>query len=169
MTDFNLSHDGRHRNIRHGHARTDCRTPEYLAYNAMKQRCFNNHRKGWEHWGGKGVTIYPEWLGENGFATWLSYVGCRPSPTHSLDRFPNRDGNYEPGNVRWATRQEQNSNTVSSILVTHDGRTACLKEWSRLVGMSYSTLKFRYDNNWPFHLAISVPKGARLKSLLRQT
>jgi hypothetical protein len=82
------------------------RTPEYVAYCDAKYRCNNSKLAGWKHYGGRGIkflfTSYEQFLAE---------VGRRPSPQHSLDRYPNNDGHYEPGNVRWATRREQLRNT----------------------------------------------------------
>lgn len=83
---------------------------EYVAYLAMNQRCYYTKGKSYENYGGRGVRVADEWRGEGGFEKFLAHVGRKPSPSHSLDRYPNNDGNYEPGNVRWATRQEQSNN-----------------------------------------------------------
>jgi len=88
---------------KHGWART----PEYAAWAAMKQRCTNPKDRFWSYYGGRGITVCPEWTRD--FVAFIVYVGRRPSPKHTLDRIDN-SGNYEPGNVRWATRVEQNSN-----------------------------------------------------------
>jgi len=74
----------------------------------MKNRCTNPHARGYANWGGRGILIYPPWL--RSFESFLADVGSRPSSKHSLDRFPNNNGNYEPGNVRWATPQQQSDN-----------------------------------------------------------
>jgi hypothetical protein len=83
-------------------------------YQQMKQRCLNPKCLSWPDYGGRGITISPCWLGEDGFDNFVRDVGKRPSRKHSLDRI-NNDGNYEPGNVRWATAKTQNKNRRRSL------------------------------------------------------
>jgi hypothetical protein len=85
-----------------------CGTPEHNAWREMKARCNNPNRVGYRYWGGCGVTVCQEWL--DSFEAFLAHIGPRPSPKHSVDRFPDNNGNYEPGNVRWATSKEQRAN-----------------------------------------------------------
>ena len=81
--------------------------PEYLLWCNIIQRCTNPKNRVWKHYGGRGITICELW--RNDFAAFLSDVGRRPQPSLTLDRI-NNDGNYEPGNMRWATRSVQNKN-----------------------------------------------------------
>ena len=82
--------------------------PEYKVWIAMKDRCLNPKSSNYPHWGGRGIKIQESWVYD--FVQFLSDVGVRPGFGYSLDRFPDNDGNYEKGNVRWATRAEQNAN-----------------------------------------------------------
>jgi hypothetical protein len=84
-------------------------TPEKRLWGHMIERCTNPNHHAWKNYGGRGITVCDEW--RQSFSAFLAHVGPRPTPNHSLDRYPNNDGNYEPGNVRWATRSEQRANS----------------------------------------------------------
>lgn len=105
------------------------KTPEYRAWIAMKARCFNEKGKFYHHYGGRGITVCVQWA--HSFRAFFEYMGNRPTPNHTLDRWPNNDGNYEPGNVRWATWSQQNSNkrwtkaTGRQRLPIHPRRSGC--------------------------------------------
>jgi len=81
--------------------------PEYRIWSAMKDRCLNPKSSNYPRWGGRGITIYEPWIHD--FTAFFEYVGLRPSPKHSIDRIDN-DGPYAPGNIRWATRSQQQKN-----------------------------------------------------------
>src|SRR5689334_34521 len=87
----------------HGHSGT----PEHRAWCGMKMRCYYRKWEGYPDYGGRGIRVCDEWL--NDFPAFLTHIGPRPSSSHSLDRI-NSDGNYEPGNVRWAVPVEQMNN-----------------------------------------------------------
>lgn len=70
----------------------------------MKQRCLDPNNPAWDEYGGRGIKIHAPWIDD--FAAFIGYVGPRPDGM-SIDRYPNKDGNYEPGNVRWATDEQQ--------------------------------------------------------------
>lgn len=91
------------------------KSPEFKAWQMMIQRCTNPKHPKFEHWGGRGITVCPRWLGS--FESFISDMGSRPSDRHSLDRHPDNDGNYEPGNCRWATYSQQNENRRSNGLL----------------------------------------------------
>lgn len=85
-------------------------TIAYKAWANMIQRCTNKNQKAYVHYGGRGITVCPEW--EADFQSFYAHVSALPhfnERGRSLDRI-NNDGNYEPGNVRWASRSEQNNN-----------------------------------------------------------
>lgn len=85
-------------------------TPIYRAWDNMRNRCYNKHYPGFKNWGGRGIIVCDEW--KENFQLFYEYVSKLEhygEPGRSLDRIDN-DGNYEPGNVRWATRKEQTMN-----------------------------------------------------------
>lgn len=82
-------------------------TPTYQCWQAMIRRTCNAGSHEWSRYGGRGITVHPDW---RDFEAFLRDMGERPSPAFSLDRI-NNEGNYEPGNVRWATAREQQHNT----------------------------------------------------------
>jgi len=83
----------------------------------MKQRCSDKTQNNYKYYGGRGIIVCHQW--QNDFEQFLKDVGRCPSPELSLDRFPNPDGNYEPGNVRWATDSEQQKNKRKRPSVTN--------------------------------------------------
>lgn len=86
-------------------------TPLYEIWCNMRRRCYDPGMTGFDRWGGRGISVCSEWRKD--YAVFAAYVrlrlGDRPSKEHSIDRIDN-EGNYEPGNIRWATRSEQMRN-----------------------------------------------------------
>jgi hypothetical protein len=91
----------------HGLAPRGAPHPLYSVWAGMIQRCTNPKAKKWARYGGRGIRVCERW--RNDFAAFVADLAPKPSPGHSLDRKDN-DGNYEPGNVRWATAHEQRIN-----------------------------------------------------------
>jgi hypothetical protein len=83
----------------------------------MKQRCYNSNHKSYKHYGGRGITVCDKWLGKQGIINFINDMGPKPTPLHSIDRYPNNDGNYEPNNCRWATSEQQIHNRRKKIKI----------------------------------------------------
>lgn len=97
--------------VRHGGARLvrDGRfAPEYRCWRGMIQRCEQPTHIGYKDYGGRGITVCKRW--RESYAAFLADMGRKPSLKHSIDRYPDNDGDYEPGNCRWATAKEQSAN-----------------------------------------------------------
>lgn len=83
----------------------------YTCWYMMQVRCYDSRHRHYKNYGGRGIKVCDEWRDpNNGFDAFLAHIGPRPSPTHSVDRYPDPDGNYAPGNVRWATPEQQANN-----------------------------------------------------------
>ena len=133
---FLVGHSGV-KKVTHG----DCKSPEYAAWCHMVSRCSNPKDREWHNYGGRGISVCNEW--RDSYESFLADVGRRPSRLHSLDRYPNNNGNYEPGNVRWATDKEQTRNKRTTKLITYSGQILCLKDWAKKLGVSYQYLQYR--------------------------
>lgn len=138
------------------------RKPLLATYTLMLQRCYNEKHTFYYCYGGRGIGVCDRWKGEEGFKNFCDDMGSKPTPKHTLDRFPDNNGNYEPGNVRWATMREQHSNRRDNVLVTINGETKCCAEWARHAGMLLQTFWRRVKNGWP-ESDLLLPSNGRIK------
>lgn len=131
------------------------RYSEYLPWCAMKQRCCNPNHQAYARYGGRGIAICERWL--NSFMDFLKDVGPRPSLAHSLHRIDN-DFGYTPGNVRWATRQEQSINRANVVSYTLNGETKTLRAWALGCGFrNIQGIQRRLERGWPLPSALTIP------------
>lgn len=121
-------------------------TPTQRSWTEMKRRCLYPHRRGYKNYGGRGIKVCDRWLHgdgvKTGFHCFLEDMGERPSLQHQLDRIDN-NGNYEPANCRWATRQEQMKNRQHSIKVELNGEKLSVAEAAEKTGLTTNTLYSR--------------------------
>lgn len=120
----------------------------YNIYHNMKNRCYNLNDRRYKDYGGRGINICPEWLGEHGFDNFYNW-SIKNGYTDSLtiDRI-NVNGNYEPNNCRWSTNAEQANNKRNSIYFTFFGITKNLKEWCDVIGENYGKMYGRYHRGY---------------------
>jgi len=119
------------------------RTVEYRIWSGAIRRCTSKIDKLYPYYGGRGIRVCRRWMKFVAFIADIERtIGRRPSPQHSLDR-KNNNGNYAPGNVRWATRTQQARNTRSNRRIAVDGVTRTLAEWAERSGIPYKTVHAR--------------------------
>lgn len=127
------------RNTKHGMSRTRL----HRIWSGMRSRCFNNNDKSFKDYGGRGITVCDEWKDDfQAFHDWAITNGYSDDLT--IERNDVND-NYCPENCLWITNQEQQNNRRSSHLLTYNGETHNLKEWAKITGINYSTLRARIN------------------------
>lgn len=128
-------------------------TPAYCSWSCMIQRATNPNLKGFKNYAGRGITVCARWLK---FENFFADMGKRPTGT-MLDRI-DTNGNYEPGNCRWATRIESANNTRTNRWITFNGKTQTLAQWSREVGLKRLTLFTRLKLGWTVEKTLTTAK-----------
>lgn len=138
----------------------DSRTPEHMIWCSMLQRCRNKNSKKFKDYGGRGITVCERWLTYENF---ISDMGRRPSPKHSIERRDNNAG-YSPENCVWATRIEQNNNQRDNVIITLNGQSRTMSQWSRVVGIDEGVLQQRRKRGWSDFEILATPlNGDRSK------
>ena len=130
-------------------------TPEHSVWRGIKKRCYSPRARGYANYGGRGIKVCDRW--RESFAAFYADMGPRPSPDHQIDRYPDGNGDYEPGNCRWATRAEQNRNRKNNRLLLFRGHIMCLTDWAKRVGMSKGTLLERLQRGMSIEEALTTP------------
>jgi hypothetical protein len=123
----------------------------------MIQRCTNPADIGWHRYGGRGITVCTRW--RESFADFYADMGNRPVGT-TLDRI-NNDLGYEPGNCRWSSRTVQARNSRNARMLTFNGQSRSMSEWSELLGLNIGTVWKRLDKGWTVERALSTPINRR--------
>lgn len=136
-------------------------TPEYHSWRGMIERCENPKSTQYKDYGARGITVCPRW--RNSFLAFLEDMGPRPAQT-MLERRKNMQG-YEPDNCCWATRKEQARNKRNNRLLTAQGATRTLAEWSEITGLHFTTILTRIGRGgWDIEKALTTPAGTQRKN-----
>lgn len=137
--------------IKHGKRNTRL----YRIWLQMKNRCYNENTERYSDYGGRGISVCDEW--KNNFQTFYDWSMSNGYDEHlTIDRIDN-DGNYSPENCRWSTVQEQVRNTRSNVLLTLNGETHCVAEWSEITGIKETTIRSRIRYGWNTERILTNP------------
>lgn len=132
------------------------KTKVYYTWNGMKQRCLNPKHEEYHNYGGRGITVCPEWLV---FENFLRDMGV-PEKTSTIDRI-NNDLGYFKENCRWTTTAVQNLNKQNNRKFSIDGKILTLKEICKLYNLEERLAYQRACNNWSIIDIINTPKRPR--------
>jgi len=148
---------------KHGHTRGGNHTVTYRTWVHMRDRCFDVEDKSYKNYGGRGISVCQRW---SKFENFLEDMRPSPGKGFSLDRI-NNDGNYEPGNCRWATKKEQTLNKRNVTLITIGGVTDSVSSWAHKLRLEQVTISRWIRNGMSpedaFEKAI-LRKNAKLKT-----
>lgn len=120
------------------------KSPHYGRWQNMIDRCTNPKLRSYPHYGGRGIKVCEAWYDIKNF---INDLPSGYSPGAELDRISN-DGNYEPGNVRWATLSQNSDNRSCSRLITFNGKTQSLTRWSAETGLKDKVIWKRLSMGW---------------------
>lgn len=128
----------------------------YRMWSTMRKRCYSTKDKQFNNYGGRGITICERW---SFFPNFVQDMGRRPKG-FQIERI-NNDGNYEPGNCKWATPREQSNNKRCSRYLDFNGERMTAKQWADKLGVSYEAVMARLERGWSGKDTIAVPYGRR--------
>lgn len=149
-----LKNEARIRNGKANETHGMKKTPEYRSWRGMKNRCFNKKYSHYQDYGARGITVFPEWI--DSFEKFFAYMGLKPSPELTIERL-NVNGNYEPGNVKWGTIEEQNNNRRDNRLLTAFGETMTISRWTKKMGLPRTRVYARLKLGWSIEAALTTP------------
>lgn len=145
----------------HGDSKDGKTTRIYKAWRSMKERCENANHPAYKNYGGRGIAVCERW---QAFEDFKSDMGTPPDNL-SLDRI-DTNGNYEPGNCRWASKKVQVANRRNTIRITVNGETKTSQEWSEIGGTKRGTINKRYHlgySGWACVFAKNLRRGTPRK------
>lgn len=127
----------------------------YTRWQSMKRRCYKEYDSHYARYGGRGIKVCDRWL--NSFETFFYDMGLPPSKDYQIDRIDN-DGDYEPSNCRWASREDNARNKSNNRMIEAFGKTQTLSAWEVEVGIKRETIAMRLNRGWIAEDALSKSK-----------
>lgn len=138
-------------------------SPEYNSWCSMKSRCNNPKNPQYNDYGGRGITVCVRWL--DSFENFISDMGPRPSLEHTLDRYPDNDGNYGPKNCRWGTKGEQSRGKRNNVYCEYEGERMILMDWAIRLGVPRHSMLHHIQKGKPFNEIVEHFKNRKTKQL----
>jgi hypothetical protein len=126
------------------------------AWGQMIARCYDPNHEKYHRYGARGIRVCDRWIC---FRLFLEDMGERPKDK-TLNRIDN-DGDYRPDNCEWATHKEQAQNRGNNKLLTFEGKTLCLTEWAREIGITREALRNRINKGWSVDDALTTPQRVK--------
>lgn len=139
---------------KHGHASRSGQSPTWRTWAEMKARCGNKKAPYYARYGGRGIRVCERWMT---YASFLADMGERPSIKHSIDRL-DVNGNYEPGNCRWANSTEQSRNKRNTVYVLFKGEKITLAALAERYAISLPMVRDRLRCGWDIERALTEPR-----------
>ena len=134
------------------------RSATYRTWASMMARTSIPSASSFKYYGGRGIKVCERW---HAFENFLADMGERPSPKHSIDRFPDQDGDYEPGNVRWAFHKAQMRNMSRNHLIEFEGEKNCIAHFAERFAIDPTVLLKRIRRGWTVPDALQKPLRVR--------
>lgn len=160
MSDFEIRpatehvyNNGSPRISEHGEARRGEHSLEWRRWVAMITRCTNPKASNYARYGGRGIKVCDRWI--KSYSDFLNDMGRAPSAEHTLDRI-NNDGDYEPGNCKWSTKEDQQNNRRNTLLIEHEGKKLSATQWSQIVRIPAKRILHRVKHGWPVAEALTT-------------
>lgn len=133
------------------------KTRIYRIHSQMKGRCYRKSCPNYESYGGRGITVCDEWIGEDGFINFYNWsINNGYSDELTIDRI-NNDQGYYPENCRWVTAKKQANNTRSTVFLSYNGETKTASEWSEITGIRRDTITRRKRDGWTDEQCLTIP------------
>lgn len=151
--------DGHYWRERKGEGFSATNPVEYAAWRRMHDLCQRDSHKKFPRYDGRGIRVHARWAL---FENFLTDLGPRPSPEFSIGRL-DINKHFEPGNVRWMTKQERRQNITNSIFVNYKGRRMQLVDLVSELGLDRKIVYNRLRLGWPLEHALVVPTAKRQK------
>lgn len=141
----------RWKDLKHGFSGSS----EYTIWQGIKGRCLNPTDKNYFRYGGREITVCPEWT--ESFEAFYRDMGTRPSTQHTIERRDNGAG-YNKQNCYWATMKQQGRNRRDNHLLTYNNKTYCMTEWAEITGLSREAIRGRIRLGWTIERALTEPQ-----------
>lgn len=154
---------------KHGNAKTRLNN----LYHGIKRRCYSESCASYKNYGGRGIKMCPEWLGEHGFenfAKWAYSTGYdenAPKGQCTIDRI-DVNGNYEPDNCRWINNKKQCNNKRDNHYIKLNGETLSFTEWCDRYGVTPSSVYYRMNKGMSFEEALTAPRRKTCKDMTEE-